>query len=511
MIEKDGRFSKGLHELSRRDFLAMAGIGAGALALGGCGALGSRDEGGGSTAGTSGVKEYAFDVAPQEVDIGGRTFPTWGYDGGLPGPEIRIGQGDTLRVRLNNRLPEDTTIHWHGQPIVNDMDGVPDITQPPIESGEEFVYEFVVPAAGTYFYHSHVGLQLDRGVYGPLIVEPEQETVSYDREFTLMLDDWLDGVDGRIPEDELENLRSGGSEMLESMEGMEGDMSGMEGMEGMEGMGGGGGEPARTPPDTIYPYYLINGRPPEDPEELEVEQGERVRLRMINASSATIYRVALAGHRLSATHTDGQSVEPVEADVVRIGPGERYDVIVEADNPGVWQLAAEAEGTEKLARAVFRYQGDGGDAPPADQMPSELNGELLLYDMLRAAPEAESIPGGEPDNVARLVLDGDEETYVWTINGQTFEEANRIEVERDEKVRFEFDNRSDMPHPMHLHGHFFQVDNGTGQGPIKDTVLVEPMQELAVDWVADNPGEWAMHCHLLYHQEGGMMRVVNVA
>lgn len=503
MIEKDGRFSRGLHGLSRRDFLAIAGLGAGAVALGGCGALSSRDEAGGSasgsTAGAGGAKEYAFDAAPQDVDIGGRTFSTWGYDGGIPGPEIRIKQGDTLRVRLGNRLPEGTTIHWHGQPIVNEMDGVPDLTQPPIESGEDFTYEFVVPAAGTYFYHSHMGLQLDRGVYGPLIVEPENETVSSHREFTLMLDDWLDGVDGMTPEDELENLQSGGSEM-----------AGMD-MEGMGGMGNGGAEPSRTPPDTIYPYYLINGRPTEDPEEFEVEQGESVRLRLINASSATVYRVALAGHKLSATHTDGQPVEPVEVDVVRLGPGERYDVIVEADNPGVWQLAAEAEGTKNLARAVFRYRGEGGDLPPADEMPSELNGELLLYDMLRAAPEAEEVPDGDPDDVVRLVLDGDEETYVWTINDQTFEEADRIEISRDDKVRFEFQNRSDMPHPMHLHGHFFRVDNGTGEGPIKDTVMVDPMQTLAVDWVADNPGPWMLHCHLLYHQEGGMMRVVNVA
>ncbi len=497
--------------LSRRDFLKAAGIGTGAVALGGCGVLGSREPGGrgdrGAATEAGRVKEYDLEVAPGDFDLGGRTVSSWGYNGGIPGPEIRLTEGDTLRVRVDNRLPEDTTIHWHGLPIVNDMDGVPDITQPPIRAGEDFTYEFEVPVSGTYWYHSHVGLQLDRAVYGPLVVEPKNETLSSDREFTLMLDDWLDGVDGMTPEDELENLQSGGSEMLESMDGTEG----MEGMGGMEGMESGDGEPARTPPDTIYPYYLVNGRPPEDPEELEVGRDERVRLRLINASSATIYRVALAGHKLSATHTDGQPVEPVEADVVRIGPGERYDVIVEADNPSVWQLAAEAEGTENLARAVFRYRGDGGDAPPADEMPSELNGELLLYDMLRATPEAEEVPEGEPDNVVRLVLDGDEETYVWTMNGQTFEEADRIEISRGDKVRFEFDNKSDMPHPMHLHGHFFQVDNGTGNGPIKDTVLVEPMQKLAIDWLADNPGPWAMHCHLLYHQEGGMMRVVNVA
>ncbi len=239
-VNKGGATREGgraYHAFSRREFLKAAGLGAGALVLGGCGALTSQDRptGGARTTGGGRVTEYSLETAPMEFELGGRRLQTWGYNGVVPGPEIRIKQGEALRVRVDNRLPEGTTIHWHGQPIVNDMDGVPDITQPPIESGEEFVYEFVVPAAGTYFYHSHVGLQLDRGVYGPLIVEPEQETVSYDREFTLMLDDWLDGVDGRIPEDELENLRSGGSEMLESMEGMEGDMSGMEGMEGMEG------------------------------------------------------------------------------------------------------------------------------------------------------------------------------------------------------------------------------------------------------------------------------------
>jgi FtsP/CotA-like multicopper oxidase with cupredoxin domain len=147
-----------------------------------------------------------------EFEVGGRKVQTWGYNGGVPGPEIRVTEGDTLRVMALNRLPVDTTIHWHGLPVPNAMDGVPHITQPPIESGKEFTYEFVVPTASTYVYHSHVGLQLDRGVYGPLIVEPKKEELAYDREYVLLLDDWLDGVSG-TPEDTLNALQASGGGM----------------------------------------------------------------------------------------------------------------------------------------------------------------------------------------------------------------------------------------------------------------------------------------------------------
>ncbi len=495
--------------ISRRQFLGTAGLGIGALLLGGCGSLTSPEarKRGNTTGAESRVREFALAAAPLEFELAGRTVPTWGYGGGMPGPEIRLKEGETLRVRLNNNLPESTSVHWHGLPIINEMDGVPGVTQKPVEAGEEFIYEFAVPLSGTYMYHSHFGLQLDRGLYGPLIVEPKNETLAYDREFTLVLDDWLDGVEG-TPEDALQRLKSGGGAMA-GMGDMDSDDPGMGGMEGMKGMGG--GQPAQTPPDIVYPLYLVNGKPPEQPEEFGVRRGERVRLRLVNPSSASIYRVALAGHRMTVVHADGLPVEPVEVDSLRIGMGERYDVLVDAKNPGVWQLAAQAEGTQKMARAIFRYEGTSSPTPPADLRPPELQGQLLSYSMLRSTPEAGDIPSGDPGRVERFVLAGNEERYVWTINGQTFDEADRIKIGRDERVRFEYRNMSMMPHPMHLHGHSFRVDNGTGQGPIKDTVLVEPMQTVSTDWVANNPGPWALHCHHAYHQEAGMMRVVEVA
>jgi FtsP/CotA-like multicopper oxidase with cupredoxin domain len=246
-------------------------------------------------------------------------------------------EGDILRVNLLNRLPADTTVHWHGLPVSNAMDGVPHLTQLPVRSGEDFTYEFVVPTAGTYVYHSHVGLQLDRGLYGPLIVESKREDLDYDREYTLMLDDWLDGISG-TPEDALRELQNSG-----------GMMGG--------GMMGGGGQKGLGPSGVMdYPLYLINGRAPDDPETLEVRRGQKVRLRLINPAGETVFRFAVAGHKLTVTHSDGQPVEPVDVDALKIGPGERYDVLLEAHNPGVWQVAALPEGKAGLARALLHYE-----------------------------------------------------------------------------------------------------------------------------------------------------------
>ena len=334
--------------LTRRQFLVGAGLGAGALTIGGGVLLAGRQ---GSSPHGAGVAAYRLEVAPLNLEISGRKVSTWGYGNGLPGPEIRVKEDDILKVAVRNRLSQDITIHWHGLPVPNEMDGVPGVTQPPIGPGEDFTYEFEVPVCGSYMYHSHVGVQLDRGLYGPLIVEPKNEALSYDREHTLVLDDWLDGVQGTTDK-ALEKLKS--------------DVGGIEGIEGMEGQptpgvgGMGGGALPQWPPDIVYPVYLINGKPPEHPEELEVRRGETVRLRFLNPSSASIYRVALQGHRMRETHADGQSVEPVEVEAIRIGMGERYDVFVEAGNPGVWQLAAQAEGTEKQARSIFRYAGTEG-------------------------------------------------------------------------------------------------------------------------------------------------------
>jgi FtsP/CotA-like multicopper oxidase with cupredoxin domain len=503
-LEEEGEM-KEKKTITRRDFLVVAGIGGGVglgLVAGGftlaeknMWPFTSRKAGTRISfphaASTGRVKEYTFEVVPTTIMIGARQVTTWAYNGAIPGPEVHIMEGDTLRVTVKNRLQnnEGTSTHWHGVPLVNSMDGVPGATQQAIARGQDFVYEFVAPTAGTYFYHSHVGLQLDRGLYGALIIESAREQKNYDQDVALVLDDWLDGMPG-TPDDAMKKLIAGGDRMK---------------------MGAMGMSAMNLPPDLVYPTYLINGKPAEQPMEVNVKKGQKIRLRFINAAASTIFHVALQGHQMTVTYTDGQPVEPVEVDAIRIGMGERYDVLVTANNPGIWQLAASVEGAAPLVRAVFRYQGSTGQMPTATFAPPELKGKMLQYAMLKAAAYSVVPPVDTPDLVVPLQLSGGNGQYVWKINGQVFDQADIITIPKASLISFQYQNTSMMTHPMHLHGHFFQLENGTGRGPLKDTVLVNPMQNITTNWVSDNPGTWAYHCHNAYHQMTGMMRFVKVS
>jgi FtsP/CotA-like multicopper oxidase with cupredoxin domain len=384
------------------------------------------------------------------------------------------------------------------------MDGVPEVTQPAVPPGERYLYEFPVPVAGTYFYHTHVGVQLDRGLVGALIVEPGHEELAYDREVVLVLDDWLDGIAG-TPEEVLRQLVGAGH----GGHGMgHGAMPGgsMPGMGTMPGMAGTSGEPPEVEPDLVYPLSVVNGRPLEHPFEFVGKRGDLLRLRLVNAASATIFRVALAGHRFTVVQADGQPIEPLEGDALRIGMGERYDLLVRLDNPGIWPLVAWAEGTDRAAQAVLRYEGASGQVPARVTRPRELSGELVHGLRCRARSAGTQFV---PDVERPIVLGGGMGQYVWTIDGQAYPAAEPIRVRRGQRVRFRLQNMTTMPHPMHLHDHFFRVGE-SATAPLRDTVLVDPMREVVMDWIAENPGRWAFHCHHLYHQETGMMRIVEV-
>ena len=487
------------HSMRRREFIRRVTAGAGAVLSSGTALVlpGCRNEPRADRASQAPRRDYErrratqtgptrdirLVVAPGEVEIGPRqTYRTWLYNDQFPGPEIRVTQGDRLRITVENHLPEDTTIHWHGIPVPNAMDGVPGITQDPIGPGKIFVYDFVADVPGSYLYHSHVGLQIDRGLIGPLVVEEKKPLADYDREYTLVLDDFLPGAPAPF----------GGG--------------GLGGMMGGRGMGRGmmgGMMGTEVPP---YTALLINGRLPAAPAVFATRRGERVRLRLLNPSGATTYRVAIAGHRLRVVSTDGQPVQPLTVDALDIGMGERYDVIVEADNPGAWAIMAVAlEASLPPAQAVLRYADAAQVNPPANAVPEGLRrGRILdLFD-LRPLEAAETVA---VDRTIDLTLSGGMMSSAWTINGQAYPDADALEIHEGERVRVRMVNHSPMIHPMHLHGHFFRVGD-----VVKDTVIVPPyMGRVSFDFTADNPGKWFFHCHNIYHMESGMARVFRYA
>lgn len=442
------------------------------------------------------------------VDLGGLTVRTWAYGASVPGPLLRATAGDLLRVNVDNALPTETSVHWHGVALRNDMDGVPGMTQQAIAAGQKFLYEFTAPDPGTYFHHPHTGVQLDRGLYGVLVVEDPRERGDYDLEWVVVLDDWVDGT-GRTPDDVLAGFRAAsGDTGRDGMGGM-GGMGGMDhGSMGMGGMGMGGMGEAMTSPflggagDVVYPHYLINGRVPAAPVTLRGKPGQRVRLRIVNAGSDTAFRVALDGHRMTVTHTDGFPVQPTEADALLVGMGERYDVLVTLAD-GVFPLVALAEGKGGQGRAVVRTA--TGAPPPASARPAGLDGLVVTATDLVATPDAR-LPERAVDRRHDLVLSGSMAPYRWTINGKTFKEADPLEVRQGERLQLRFSNMSMMFHPMHVHGHTFAL---AGTGVRKDTVIVRPMQTLVVALDAANPGQWATHCHNIYHAEAGMMTTLS--
>ena len=447
---------------------------------------------------------------PVTVDLGGRTLDTWAYGEQVPGPLLRARAGDLLRVTVDNQLPVATSVHWHGLALRNDMDGVPHLTQDPIPAGESFDYEFTAPDPGTYFYHPHSGVQLDRGLYGVLVVDDPAEPGGYDDEWIVVLDDWVDGT-GRTPDQvlaALQNPSASSGSAGGSMGGMDhgsmgGSMGGMDHGSGMGGMGEGMQSPLLGGAgDVDYPYYLINGRTPSAPHTFTGRPGQRVRIRFVNAGSDTAFRVAVGGHRMTVSHCDGFPVMPVSTDALLIGMGERVDVTVTLAD-GVFPLVAAAEGKTGRALAVIRTSTGGRPSP--DVAVPELGRRTLLGTDLAGA-ESVRLDRRDVNRRHDLALGGSMTPYRWTINGETFPDATPLPVSAGERVRLRFVNQTMMFHPMHLHGHTFGLVDGGGR---KDTVIVRPMQSLDVDLDADNPGQWAVHCHNIYHAETGMMTTLS--
>jgi FtsP/CotA-like multicopper oxidase with cupredoxin domain len=499
--------------LARREFLKASGrAGLGALALMvGSGVLRPVQRAVAQHA-PDGIRGIHLETREVMWELGpGKRIKAMTYNGQVPGPEIRVQEGERVRVILTNALAEPTTVHWHGVEVPNPMDGVPGLTQPPVLPGETFVYEFEARPAGTRWYHTHFQghRQLDLGLAAPLIIEPAQpDPFPFDREYTLVLDDWATGFGRPLP-----STRAGTAGGRGGMGGMMGNMMGRGMGQMMCGDMGGMMAGAHTP---VYDTMTINGKAYPATVPLTVRHGERLRLRLINASAEHTHVIRLAGHRLQVTHTDGNPlVHPVEVDAVPIAPSERYDVLVVADRPGVWFLACTGTGyADAGERVLLVYEGHEGEKPIA---PGEEAVDLRVWHY-QLGQGRQRLPhaAGQEKTFHFTLSGGMMGSDAWTINGKQYPRTDPIRLRQGERARVWLVNHSMEAHPMHLHGQSFQVlaINGQplAQPLVKDSVDVEAhMGAVQIEFMATNPGNWFFHCHKPMHMEGGMITLVTIA
>jgi FtsP/CotA-like multicopper oxidase with cupredoxin domain len=416
------------------------------------------------------VREFHLTVARTQVEIApGKIVDAFAYNGQIPGPELRVTEGDVVRVTVTNGADEPTTVHWHGLELPITEDGTPGLSQEPIQPGASFTYEFVATPAGTRWYHSHFNeiTQHGGGLYGALIVEPRQpEPQPIARDYTVIAGEFVTGV------------RPYGASTDHDHAGM------------VNGL-------------PLFDTFLVNGKSYPGGAPLVVREGERVRLRLINAGATETQRFALAGHHLTITHSDGNPLaDPVDTDVVTLGAGERADVEFLADHPGRWQLTSLTPGHAERGLAVdVAYEGH--EADPVQLVGSGDGLQVADYRQFHG-PTAPSAA----DRAFELTLtQGDNPADGWKINGQRYPDTVPLDIYPGERVRVSLHNLSGEDHPMHLHGHSFQVVGIQGQlvdGPIKDTLTVRPDETYDIVFSANNPSAWLYHCHNLAHVGGGM-------
>lgn len=406
----------------------------------------------------------------------------WAYNGQVPGPEIRVRQGDRLRVTVDNALDEETTVHWHGVRVPNSMDGVPHLTQEPIRPGGTFTYELDLHDAGTFWYHPHQNSseQVGRGLYAPLIVE-EREPIQVDRDLTWVLDDWRIGSDGQIS-------------------------------------GGFGSRHDAMMAGRVGNTVTINGRLPEP---LAARSGERVRLRLINAANARIFRLNFGDHRPRIIAIDGQPVRPHEpGGPILLGPAMRVDLVLDlVGNPGTRSQVTDDfyEGLGYTLTDIVYAAAPLRRAPLSASI--ELAPNPLGEPQLNGAARHEIAFGGGMMGMmgGGGAMSGGMGMMGWTVNGVSATghvHEPILTVPRGRTVVMSLKNRTAWWHPIHLHGHSFRVlaRNGrpTTHREWQDTILIQPQEAADIAFVADNPGDWMLHCHILEHQAAGMMAAIRV-
>jgi FtsP/CotA-like multicopper oxidase with cupredoxin domain len=442
---------------------------------------------------SSPIKELRLTAAPAQMPIVGMPYPdtnVWCYDGHVPGPEIRVQQGTPVRITVENKLTEDTTVHWHGIRLPSAMDGVPGLTQPPIRPGESFTYEFTPPDAGTFWYHPHADSlqQLGRGMAGALIVE-EPESVAVDRDVLWMLADWRLRSDTQIA--------SGfGNPMEAAMSGRVGNTVTLNGA-------------------------VSDGEP--------VRAGERIRLRLVNGALARIMALRFEGHRPVIVAIDGQPCDPHEAEGGRLllGPAMRIDVTLDMQGEPGQRYRVVDDFYEGLAYWLTELVYDNSPPVRAHRLdvPLTLPRNPVPEPNLVTAERRElKLQGGMMGGGAMAGMGGMQgmnHDASWAINGMSMTGDGHagmsplLTLHRGRSYLLTLRNDTAWWHPMHLHGHSFRVLSRNG-APVQhrqwaDTVLLQPKETVDIAFAADNPGDWMLHCHVADHQMSGMMTFLRVA
>lgn len=460
---------------------------------------------------------------------GHRETPAITVNDGIPGPTLRFRVGDTARIRVHNRMQrQDTSIHWHGILLPNEQDGVPHVTTPPILPGTTHTFEFLITHAGTYWYHSHTGLQEQEGVFGSIVILPKTgEPIRADHDHVVVLSDWT-------RESGAEVLRTlvRGSDWYSYKKGSTQSLLGAARTGALKDFWQ--RERTRMPAmdisDVAYDAFLANGRQSID---LPGRPGETVRLRFINAGASTYFYLQSATGPLKIIAADGPAVRPILVNRLLIGMAETYDVLVKVPPSGKWEIRATAQDGSGHS-STWLGSGESHPAPDipkpdnyrmddhmmaalqqmeeepmtdAQALAAEPPRPLPPYSRLRS-PVSTALPANLPRRTITLRATGDMERYIWSFNGKTFAEDGIIPIKKGEVVRIELINDTMMHHPLHLHGHFFRVLMGQGShSPLKHTIDLPPMSRRTIEFEANDRGDWLFHCHLLYHMHAGMTRI----
>lgn len=493
------------------------------------------------------VVRYELIARKTPVNLSGKRMVNFAIslNGTIPAPTLEFTEGDEAEITLINEIGDDElSVHWHGILLDPYMDGVPYVNTPPIHPGEKYVFRFKLRQNGTFWYHSHTNVQEQKGVYGAIVIHPKKETIKADKEFVAVLSDWSDEDSKSI----LKNLRKDGDYYIYKKGTMRSWIGAIQKKKlknflynEWTRMGG------MDYSDVGYDAFLINGK--KNSQGLVAHPGEKIRLRIINASASTYFHVSLAGLPMKIISLDGKDIKPTRAKEFLIGMAETYDVLFQIPDHKNFELKATAQdGTGSASSWIG--MGDRVPAPVKEKPDlymmmdhsmnhasmdhSTMNHESMDHSMMdhsgmhHAAMDADSskilnsfdieeaesiMPTSLPEKVpvkhVKLVLDGDMRRYIWFINGKAIHQERTLEIKPNEVIRFTFENKTMMHHPMHLHGHFFRVLNKSGENsPLKHTVDVPPHMSRTIEFYSDEPGEWMLHCHNLYHLKTGMARIV---